>query len=370
MQSGCPHVQGCICPVFQHQRNVVALPPSRDYNVAAAPVVHRADGLCHHMGGGSVPYSPVQWQQGSARLQPNFQGLHHSPSQACSGFQHPNLSCGQLSTEASAYFDSSSLQSGYFDALATNSERHFLCNGTQGRECCGQKASHLNINTGQHQRDRNLTFSVGASAAFQRADLHLSAPASSPLLHTLLTENAPNRPPSGSASDERRHRSQQLKSSVALLNCDKARTQNLNYLGEPHFALCPQRITSPSPSSQPSTENSSAVGELVPGRTQDSAERQTFYGTVLSWQNKDTTFQPDCTLPKLNSPHPTPTTSASAQNVRRQRLASDVMSSAKSETGCCATCSSKRRSAGTLSNNHTCSGTESVNTGLPFNLSF
>lgn len=367
--------------MFQHQRNLVALPPSRDYNVAPAPVVHRASGLCHNMGGGSVPYSPVQWQQGSAHLQQDFQGLHHIPSQACSGFQHPNLSYGQLSNDTSAYYSSAhvpALQSNYCDALAKNSERHFLCNGVQGRECWGQKASHVSVNTGQRQRDRNFAFSVGSSVAFQRDDLHVSAQASSPILRSLLAEHAPSRPPS-----ERRHRSQQLKSSVALLNCEKAQTQNLNHLGETHSTLCPQRMT---PSSQPSTENS-PVGELVPdtsGKVQDS-----YYGTVLSWQNKDATFQPECT--KLNSPDLTPTNSA--QNVRRQRLASDEMdqctgqqkllgekrlkdgqvnteSAAKSETGRCATCSSKKHSSGILSNNNTCCGTESVNTGLPFDLSF
>lgn len=344
--------------MLQHQRNVVALPPARHYNVVAAAVVHPASGLCHNMGGGSVPYSPVQWQPGSAHLQLNFQGLHHLPPQACSGFQHPNLSYGHLSTDARAYCDSSahepSQRSNYLDALAKNSERHFLCNGLQGQECWGQKASHVSINTGQHQRDR-----IGCSVAFQRDDLQ----ASFPILHSLLANNAPSRPPSVTTSDERRHRTQQLNSSAALHNCEKAQTQNLNCLGETHFTLCPQRITAPS------TENSEPD---TSGKIQDSVERQAaYYGTVLSWQNKVTTLQPDCTLPKLNSPDQTPTTPASAQNVRSLHLASDEMdqcagqqkllgekrqkdsqanteSTAKSETGCCATCSSKKHSSGMM----------------------
>lgn len=323
--------------MYQHQRHSVALPPSRDYNVVPALVVHRADGLCHNVGGGSVPYSPAQWQQGSAHLQQNFPGLHHLPSQAYSGFQHPNLSYGQLSTDASACFNSLAhvpvLPSNYFDALAKNSERHCLCNGVQGRECWGQKASDVSMNTVQHQRDQNFAPLVGSSVAFPRDDRHVSAQTSSPILHSLLAENTPSRPPSATTSHERPHRSQQLKSSGAL-NCEKAQT----------------------------------------------------------WQNKNTTFQPDCTLPKLNSPDQTPTTSASTHNGRRQRLASDEMdqctgqlelhgerrskdsqvnaeSTAKSETGCCATCSSKKHS-GILSNNNSCCGTESVSTGLPFGLSF
>lgn len=459
MRTGCPDIQGGAYPAFQHQRNVGAVTSSLDNNVVPVPVVHPANGIHHNMVATPyseelrVAYSPVQWQQGNTHLQQNFQGLCQLESQASTGFQRPKLgdsACSprnsrrRISRKANAHFYSSAQMSAQHSSYCgtssnENSARQSVYIEGQESECSKQKGSNLNINTGQQQRHLNFAFSVGTSSLpLQGDDLDVitqtfplqnqcsSVPmckqlkSRNPLLLSLLRGNVPDfkfftSPPSTLSeetnakiktntstpfSGERQYKSQQMKNSIAGHNSGKTRTQNLDYSGGTPSTPCQQQVSSPSPSSQPSTEKVSPFGEMAPPtdeQIQDFiAQQVAYYRSILTQQiinqhfvysneglDKDSTLQSDCTMRKSNSPAQIPTTSASNQeDVERQSLTSAVMEQCTTgskanteltpkskETGDCATSASKKHSTGTLSSviGYTtyCPRTESVKTSLP-----
>ncbi|XP_051247631.1 uncharacterized protein LOC127358540 isoform X2 [Dicentrarchus labrax] len=235
MQSGFPHSQGGAYPAVQHWR---ALTSFQDNNVTPVPLVHPANGIQNNVvatqypGELRVSYNPAQWQQDNTQSQQHFQGLYHQlESQASNAFRYS-------SAHASAQHGDS-----FGTSANENSVRQSVYNTRQQRECSKQKGSNWNTS--------NCSAALQGDTFGHRAqtlqDQLSSVPESHPLLYALLKGNC---------------ESEQVKSSLAAINCGKTSTKNLDYSGGTHSVPCQQQVSSPP--SQTSTENISPAGEMVP----------------------------------------------------------------------------------------------------------
>ncbi|XP_044041828.1 uncharacterized protein LOC122871160 isoform X2 [Siniperca chuatsi] len=240
-------------------------------------------------------------------------------------------------------------------------------NSGQPRECCKRnfhrhfpKGSDLNNNTGLQQRHLNCALSAGTSSAAAQGDLEClgstaqtfplqdqcsSVPEreqqrSFPLLCTLLKGNPPDfksfittpssssketnaniRPNTSTNFSDEHCRSQQVKSSLAALNCGLTRTQNLDHSGRTH-STPHEQVFPPSLSPQLSTDKVSTLGEIEPptdDQIQDFiAKKLVYFRTILTQKNnyghahsnkgwnfctndRDLTLPSDCIIPKANS---------------------------------------------------------------------
>ncbi|XP_039999131.1 uncharacterized protein LOC120798680 isoform X2 [Xiphias gladius] len=383
MQSGSPQSQGGADPAFQHQSNVDSLTSHQD-NVRPLPVVHPASGIQINMVATQYPeelrvvYGPAQRQQDNVQSRQNFQGLHQQKSQAriaSTGFQPPKPqdsaftplnSCHQLSRKANSDFyllpHVTAQCNSYFETSAYNrgQQREF---STQNFSRLFQKGSNLSY-SGLQQRHLNSGFSGSTSPVALKAgtlgvtaqtsplqDQSSSLPenkqqTSCPLLHALLKGNYSDfkfffTTPSSMSEENsasRHCKSQHMKSSLDALNCGQTRKQNNSR--ETHSTSNPP---TPSLCGQPCTDKGSPVGETEPStddQIQDFiAKRCEYFRTVLTqkkgkhghaYSNKDwgfcnddrnSTLQSDCNLPKSNSvARLAPTSASDKEYVRRQSV--------------------------------------------------
>lgn len=221
MQSGYPHSHGGAYPAFQHWSNVGAVSSLQDTGVTSVPVVHRSMIATHYPGEIRVAYSSAQWQQGNAQSQQNFQALHHQrgsqTSTASTGFQHPK----------------------HGDSAKLKAKADFVAEFRLQDQC-----SSVPVRTQQ---------------------------GSYPLLHALLGGNPPDfksffttqSSSSKEMIDKIHCKSQQVKGSLAPLNCGQTGKHNLVHSGETYSTAHQQQVSSPL-SGQPSTDKVSPIGEMVP----------------------------------------------------------------------------------------------------------
>ncbi|XP_027127849.1 uncharacterized protein LOC104932961 isoform X3 [Larimichthys crocea] len=291
-----PHSQAVVCPAFQHWRDIGALSSPLDNNVTSVPVVHHAKGIQNNMVATLYPeefrvaYSPAQWQQGShTPSKQNFQGYTQSELQrtiAKTRFQDPN-SGNSASSSKNVFTQHSSCLS---SSANENTVRDSVNEAGRQSGFSEQKGSNLNINPGLSQRQLNA-FSVCTPDTVAAHKRKL------PLLHALLASNSSSSSGEMNAnielntrfSEDRDCQSQQMKSSLAALNCGKSRKLHVDHSGATHSSTCQQQFSFPSLSSQPSTNIVLPVGKMAPPTDDEIMEfirkKIAYFRTLLNPEN-------------------------------------------------------------------------------------
>ncbi|TMS02790.1 hypothetical protein E3U43_020770 [Larimichthys crocea] len=291
-----PHSQAVVCPAFQHWRDIGALSSPLDNNVTSVPVVHHAKGIQNNMVATLYPeefrvaYSPAQWQQGShTPSKQNFQGYTQSELQrtiAKTRFQDPN-SGNSASSSKNVFTQHSSCLS---SSANKNTVRDSVNEAGRQSGFSEQKGSNLNINPGLSQRQLNA-FSVCTPDTVAAHKRKL------PLLHALLASNSSSSSGEMNAnielntrfSEDRDCQSQQMKSSLAALNCGKSRKLHVDHSGATHSSTCQQQFSFPSLSSQPSTNIVLPVGKMAPPTDDEIMEfirkKIAYFRTLLNPEN-------------------------------------------------------------------------------------
>ncbi len=366
MRSESPHSQRGTYLAFQRRSKVGSLTSPLDNNVTPVPLARAANGIqsmvaTQYTEELKVAYGPAQLQEGSTQTRQHFQHhqLESQASTASTGCQYPKSgdsvctprnNCHLVSRKANADLYSSvhvsAQHSSYFGTPATeNSARQSVYNGGKRRKCSKRnfnqhflKGSNLNNNTGlQQRRHLNCALAADTSSAAPLGDgLGIAA-------QTCPNESNANIELTTNFSDERHCKSQRVKTSLVALNCGQTRMEYLDHSGGTHSMPHRQEVSFPSPSSLPSTDKDSLVGETEPP-TDDQilnfiAKKLAYFRSILTEQNRnyghaqcnkgcdlytnnrDFSLQSDCVMPKSNSVVHLPTSSTSEdEDVDRQSL--------------------------------------------------
>ncbi|TKS91011.1 hypothetical protein D9C73_025144 [Collichthys lucidus] len=284
-----PHSQAVACPAFQHWRGALSSPLD---NVTSVPVAHHAKGIQNNMVATLYPeefrvaYSPAQWQQGShAPSKQNFQGYTQSELQrtiARTTFQDPN-SGNSASSSKNVFAQHSSCLS---SSANENTERDPVNEGGRQSGFSELKGLNLNINPGLSQKQLNA-FSVCTAdtvAAHKRKFPLLASNSSSS-----SGEMNANIELNTRISEDKDCQSQQMKSSLAALNCGKSRKLYVDHSGATHSSTCQQQFSFPSFSSQPSTNIVLPVGKMAPPTDDEIMEfirkKIAYFRTLLNPEN-------------------------------------------------------------------------------------